>query len=303
VASIDGTGTANGQKQGQAKIAAELDSVTGEALLTVGSGVPVRIYLSTAPSQAPKGTTARFVATAALSDGSTQDVSSLATWSAADVVGTAVAAVDATGLVTGNHVGKATITATLRGLSAAAGFEVTPAVVTALEITPESLTLHPLQTSTLRVNAIYSDGSRQDFSATASWTSADVMGTDILTAAAGGKLSAKNVGTARVTAAWSGLSASAIVQVTPGTITKVSIDGLGFILITFSPYQFTATATFADGGTADVTSLATWTVSVKTGTPADWACDQGLLTAKSHGDVLVTASYMGFSGVVEVIRL
>ena len=67
-------------------------------------------------------------------------------------------------------------------------------------------------------------------------------------------------------------------------------------------YLVIVTATFADGGTADVTSLATWTVSIKTGTPADWACDQGLLTAKSHGDVLVTASYMGFSGVVEVIR-
>ncbi|MFO0577633.1 MAG: Ig-like domain-containing protein [Polyangia bacterium] len=301
VASIDGTGTANGLHQGQALISAELDALVGTTLLTVGPGVPVRLSFSTAPAQTPKGTTARFVAMADLSDGGTQDVSALVTWTATDVMGTAVASVSASGVVTGNNVGKATITAALRGLSVSSSFEVTPAVLTAIQLSSTSLSLFQAQAATLTATGIYSDGTRKDLSATADWASVDVMGTSVLASVAGGRIVAKNVGQARVTATQAGFSASATVEVKASSVTSlvVSPDTALYFL---SPVQLTATATLMGGGTLDVTNLATWSLDV-IGTPADWKVSKGLVTAGSTGSSTVTATYMGFTSSSLVIRL
>jgi hypothetical protein len=59
------------------------------------------------------GTTAQFAATATLLNGSTQDVSSSATWTSSN---TAVATVSSTGLVTAVTSGAVTITATYSGV-------------------------------------------------------------------------------------------------------------------------------------------------------------------------------------------
>lgn len=302
VASIDGTGTANGLRQGQAMISAELDALVGNTVMTVGPGVPVRIYFSTAPGQTPKGTTARFVATADLSDGGTQDVSGLVTWIATDVSGTSVASVSASGAVTGNNLGKATITASLRGLSVSSSFEVTPAVLTSIQLSSATLTLYQLQTTTLSAFGVYSDGTRKDLSATVDWESADLIGVGVLSVAAGGKIAARNVGQARVTASQGGLSASATVEVKASTVTGLSVSpATSFYFL--SPVQLAATASLMGGGTADVTAAATWTVDVTDGTPADWKVTKGLVTANSPGVATVTATYMGVSNFAVIIRL
>lgn len=302
VASIDGTGTANGLRQGQAMISAELDALVGNTVMTVGPGVPVRLSFSTAPVQTPKGTTARFVVTADLSDGGTQDVSALATWTSTDVSGTSVAAVAAGGVVTGNNVGKATITASLRGLSVSSSFEVTPATLSSIQLSSTALTLFQSQSTTLSATGVYSDGSRKDISATVDWESADLIGTGILSVAAGGKIVARNVGQARITASQGGLKASATVEVKASSVTGLSVSpATGFYFLT--PLQLTATATLMGGGTADVTNLATWTIDVTDGTPADWKVSKGLVTAGSTGVGTITATYMGASSFGIVVRL
>lgn len=301
VASIDGTGTANGLHQGQALISAELDALVGTTLLTVGPGVPVRLSFSAAPAQTPKGTTARFAVMADLSDGGTQDVSALATWTSTDVMGTAVASVSASGVVTGNNVGKATITAALRGLSVSSSFEVTPAVLTAIQLSSTSLTLFQAQSTTLSAIGVYSDGTRKDLSATADWAGVDVMGTGVLSSVAGGRIVAKNVGQARVTATQAGFSASATVEVKASSVTSLSVSPNPAIYF-LGPVQLTATATLMGGGTLDVTNLATWTLDV-IGTPADWKVSKGLVTAASSGNATVTATYMGHTSSSIVMRL
>ena len=69
-----------------------------------------------------------WLARAMASDATTQDVTSLATWSSADVTGTGVASVDAAGRATGTAVGRATITATYLGFTDSASLTVTAAV-------------------------------------------------------------------------------------------------------------------------------------------------------------------------------
>ncbi len=69
------------------------------------------------------GATAQFKAVATMSDGSTTDVTSQATWSSSNA---AVAAVSSTGLVTGVAAGSATVSATYQTISASDSIVLTP---------------------------------------------------------------------------------------------------------------------------------------------------------------------------------
>ena len=61
------------------------------------------------------GSAAQFTATATLSDGTTQDVTSAATWQSSDAT---IATVSSTGLVTGVAAGNTIVTATYQSITA-----------------------------------------------------------------------------------------------------------------------------------------------------------------------------------------
>ena len=56
--------------------------------------------------------------------------------------------------------------------------------------------------------------------------------------------------------------------------------------------QFTATATFSDGTTQDVTTLSAWSIKDTTGTGVAGINSRGLATAKSIGKARITARYL-----------
>ena len=296
VASIDGLGSATGLKMGQAQVSAELDAMTAQTVLSVGPGVPVRLTFTKSATSAPRGTKTQFAATAELSDGTQQDVSDLVSWTASDVSGTSVASVSAAGLVTANNVGRSTIQATLRTLSVTSAFEVTPAVLTSILLSPASGTMYTGQTVSFLATGVYSDGTQKLISDSAVWTTQDLIGTAVLSAALGGKITAKSEGKASVTATQGGFSGTAIVEVKKGTIAGLSTSPATTFTFMGLPAKLTATATLMGGGTSDVTNLATWTLDVLAGTAADWTVNKGSVSSKSTGLAVVTATYMGFSG-------
>lgn len=126
VASIDGTGTALGEAAGQARVSAEYGGKTGEATLTVTPAAVVSLAVSPTAASIDKGSTQKFTATARLSDGSTQDVTGAAAWTATDVTGTGVASIDASGTAKGQSAGQARIGCAYRGATATATLEVKP---------------------------------------------------------------------------------------------------------------------------------------------------------------------------------
>ncbi|MFO0576075.1 MAG: Ig-like domain-containing protein [Polyangia bacterium] len=126
VASIDGTGTALGEAAGQARVSAEYGGKTGEATLTVTPAAVVSLAVSPTAASIDKGSTQKFTATARLSDGSAQDVTAAAAWTATDVTGTAVASVDASGTAKGQSAGLSRIGCAYRGTTASATLEVKP---------------------------------------------------------------------------------------------------------------------------------------------------------------------------------
>ena len=83
---------------GNVSVSATLDGVTASTTLTVSAPELVSIDVTPASVSIPVGTTRQLAATGVFSDGSTQDLTTSATWEAAPA---AVATINAGGLATG----------------------------------------------------------------------------------------------------------------------------------------------------------------------------------------------------------
>lgn len=303
VASIDGTGTATGVSVGQATVSAEYLSLTAETTLTVGAALPASLSISPANASIAKGTSQVYKATLTLSDGSTQDATNMATWTVSDRTGSGVALISSMGVARGLSTGTATVTATYMGHSSSAGLTVTAAVLASLAINPTSATVVKGGSLALKALGTYTDGSQSDLSSAATWTVTDVMGTGVATVDAVGKVSGKNLGSAKITASIGTISGSASIDVVVPTYTKLVVSGLPGT-IQGIPTPYTATATLSDGSTVDVTSRCTW--SVKDVPPFSGVAtidSKGVLTGKASGFVEVHASFMGLSSSVSVLVL
>ncbi|EHH1079229.1 Ig-like domain-containing protein, partial [Vibrio parahaemolyticus] len=152
------------------------------AELTVTNAIVSSIQVTPATGTTPKGLTQAFVATATLSDGSTQDVTTdpAVSWSSSDTsIATISNSAGSEGLATGEEVGNVTITATDTSgpapVSGTATLTVTNAIVVGLQVTPPTETTPIGLTKSFTATAVLSDGSTQDVTTdpAISWTSSD----------------------------------------------------------------------------------------------------------------------------------
>jgi hypothetical protein len=159
-------------------------------------------------SSLPLGESESATATGNFSDGTAQNLTQSVTWSSS---GPAIASVSPTGAVMGNTMGTATLSASVGSVTGTASLTVVPVVVVALNITP----VPPLllgSSAQLQVIATFSDGTTQDMTGTATWSSEQ---TGIVAVRRSGVATAEQVGSATVLAASSGLSGSGAITVVP----------------------------------------------------------------------------------------
>ncbi len=174
---------------------------TASTTVTVTNATLASISLTPVNASVAKGLTLQLKALGIYSNGTTADVTTSAAWSS----GSADATVDpATGIVTGVNVDAAvTITASLFGLAPTVNVAVTAPVLQSIAVTPAGpTTILPAQTQQFTATGTFSDGTTQDVSTTAKWSSssagvATINTTGLAAAqAAGGSLTlfAKNPG-------------------------------------------------------------------------------------------------------------
>ncbi|MBL9005778.1 MAG: Ig-like domain-containing protein [Myxococcales bacterium] len=295
VASIDETGTVVGDSVGQAAVSAEFQGVVTETTLTVTPAVVVGLSISPLTPSIPKGMTQRFKATASLSDGSSQDVSAVASWLALDVTGSGVASVDASGLATGNSVGVANIGCAYRGFAATTTLDVKPAILVSVALSPSTASIAKGRTQRFQLVGSYSDGSSVDVSASSLWQVSDVMGSDVAAIDAGGRALGKNPGQARIQAEHMGKSASALLTVGPAVLSEVTLSPGGASIAIGASQTFKLSGVFSDGTTQDLSSLAMWSISdIAPAMGVATISSGGVATGKAKGHATVTATYSTF---------
>ena len=211
VATVDGSGLASGLSAGTATISANFGSISGGTVLTVTPAQLLSIDVNPQGPTMAVGTTLQLTATGKYSDSTTPDISAIATWTSSSTV---TASVDATGNVTGRKAGTATITATLNGVSGSTTVTVSNHTLLSIVVTPANPSVSAGQNKQFTATAYFNDGTNQDITRSAHWSSSSSKVATINSGQTGGGLStAKSAGTVTITATLNGVSGTTTLTV------------------------------------------------------------------------------------------
>lgn len=287
-------GLARGLATGTATISARSPTVAGSTSLTVTPAVLISIAVSPANPLLTVGSTQTFSATATFSDGSTQVLTNTVTWSSDN---SQVAMVDSTGLATAISAGGANMGASFAAVTGSAVLTVTSSPLASIAVLPQSASL-PLGT-TQQFSAIgtFSDGSSQDVTTAVHWSSSDRTVTTVSDAAGKyGLASTLATGDVAVIANSDTITGNADLTVTAATLVAIAISPQSASIQPGTSQQFTATGTFTDGSTPDMTTAVTWrsslpgvaVISNDSGSP-------GLATTAGLGATTISATWGSIS--------
>jgi len=261
------------------------------------AGPKTLIAVQVTPSGAttiPIGQTQAFVATANFNDGTTQDVSSSATWTSTP---TSVATISSSGVATAVAAGNATITASYAynggtAKTGSAALIVSPAALSSLAIGPANPTVAAGFTLQLTATAAYADGSTQNVTSATTWNSGT---TSVATISTLGMVTGVTSGSSTITATFNGQTATATLTVSSATLTSITVNPpAGATSVGGATVQFTATGAFSDGTSHDISSKVTWTTSDVTVATID--ASTGIATPVAVGTVTITATSGSIAG-------
>jgi hypothetical protein len=131
-------------------------------------------------------------------------------------------------------------------------------------------------TTTFFATGVYSDGGSKDISSLVTWNSS---ASTIATISAGGAATAIVGGSSNITATLGKITGNASIQVTAPTF--ISVNPPFPAVLVGGTQSFTATGSFPDGSTHDLTNLVEWTVMTTPGTTT--LSNAGVATGTSKG--------------------
>jgi trimeric autotransporter adhesin len=243
------------------------------------------ISLSPPDTSLAAGLTQQLTATGVFSDGSKQNISSSVTWTSSQ---TAIASISGSGTATGLSSGPTTITAAAAGIAGTTTLTVTAAHLVSIGITPAAPTIALGTTETLHATGVYSDNSIHDVTDTVSWKSATPT---VATVSSSGQAAGSGVGKTLVTASLGGMMSPAItLKVTGAALVLIAVTPAIATLANGTQQQFTATATFSDGSTQDVSGSAAWNSAASSVATIG---SNGLANATGIGSASITAALGG----------
>ena len=194
----------------------------------------------------------------------------------------------------GVGVASAAITAASGGVSGSAEITVGPAVLQSITIapgTPPSLPIGLQQQFAATGN--YSDGSTATLSPVTWGTNASA----VASVDGSGLVTANGPGTCLITATQGSVTASVTLTVTAATLSSVTITPASPSVGINLTQQLTATASYSDGTSQDVTAAATWKSSAALDATVNGS---GLVTGVAAGSPQITATWGGTPATVTV---
>ena len=251
--------------------------------------VPVLIEVTPLTAEVATGSRLQYLAAATYSDSSTKSITDIVEWASTD---SEVVVLDASGQATAQAEGDVTITATLEGISGSALLDVisSSSTGTFLSVNPQKASLETGQSMQFQATQNKSDGTAEDVSTKATWSSSAPA---VAAVDSTGKAQALGTGTATVTASLEGLIGFAML-----TVSETSLDSLESLsILPVEPdlqigrsMQFCAVANFAGNVQKVVTTEADWKSSNQA---VAIVGATGLVVAEARGDTSISASWEG----------
>lgn len=258
----------------------------------------VRVEISPAPVSLAVGTTRQLTATAVYSDGTTENVTNTANWTpeSAAVASIGNAAALNKGLLRGIAAGSTSVSAAFQGATATASVTVTAATPTSLSITPVNPLIPDGATRPLAATMRFSDGSTQDVTNDATWTTASPA---VATVNSTGLVTAVDPGSSVVRASFMSITQTTTVTVTSALATSLTVTPFDPAVPAGGTQQFTATVIFSDSTTRDVTGTATWiSTAPARATISNVDGSRGRATARLPGTTEIRATALNVTGGV-----
>jgi hypothetical protein len=298
-------GRARGVAQGTATVTAAIGDIKATSTVTVSGPRLARITVTGQETTIIVGTTQPYRAEGQYADGTTKDLTTSVTWSSTNTAFLSVSnAAGSQGQATGIAAGTANIRASLNNVTGQLAVTVSDKPLRSIAVTPNPLdNLVVGLTRPMTANATYGDAPNTiilDVTSTATWTVDDAsiatVGTSSTTA---GQVTGVKIGSAKVTATLSGISGTAVVNVTNPTLSSITISPDTATVRAGRSVSFKATASYSNSTTLDITNDATWTSSdTAVAQVSDAAGSKGQATgvAASSTPVTVTATYKTIKG-------
>jgi trimeric autotransporter adhesin len=291
VATVGPVGVVTAVGQGSANIIATFGGKSGQTLLTVSSATLKSIAVSPNTAVMAPASTLSLAATGTFSDGSTQNITDAVTWSSS--AGN-VATVTSFGQVTGQSAGTAIITAQQGSISGTAGLVVASSTLSSVQVTPASATVAEQTGTQFQAIGQFADGSTQNLTGSAIWTSSPASIATVSNASATkGLATGVTPGTATITALFAGVSGPASLTVTSATLDSITITPATPDITLGSSQQFIATGNFSDGTTENLTAQVTWTSSA---VGVATVSDDGFASSTGTGTTTIKATMNGVTG-------
>ena len=282
---VNGLGSASGP--GTATVTVTSGAVAATASVTVTNATLVSLAIAPSNSSMPAGAVKQFTAVGTFSDHSTQDVTDSVLWSSSSPT---IASIDNLGTLTSFATGSTTITAASGAVSRSTTLTVSNLKLVSITISPANPRIEVHTSLLFKATGVYSDGSTLPLP-TVSWHSTKPQFANMRS---NGILHAKKGGTLTVSASVSGVTGSTTVVVGTGTLLSVAITPANSTVVAGATQQFTATGTFSDGTTEDVTINAHWSSTVPTvATIANAPVHAGLATTFASGTSTIGVNRSG----------
>jgi hypothetical protein len=250
--SVSSSGLAQALSVGSANVIATSGSITGSAAVTVSPATLVSLAITPANPSMAAGQTQQFTATGTFSDGSMQNVSSSVTWTSSSI---AVATISSTGLATSVAQGSTNISAASGGVNASTKLTVTSATLVAITVTPAGASLPKGTSQQYSAEGQFSDGTSSNITASVTWSS---TATAFVTINSSGLAQAVGVGSATISATSGSTTGFTGVTVVPPVLVSLAITPANPSIAAGQTEQFTATGTFSDQSTQNLSSTVTW---------------------------------------------
>jgi trimeric autotransporter adhesin len=287
-ASVDSSGLASGLATGQAIISATAGSVVGSATLTVTGATLVSIAVTPANSSMAVGTSKQFTATGTFSDSTTQDITATALWASSNP---AAVTINGQGLASSLATGTTSIIASVGPVNGETGLTVSTAHLVSITISPANPRIAKGTSIKLTATGKFSDGSTSASLSGLTWKSSKP---NIAQVRASGLAHGKKGGSVTVSASAAGVTGTTTLTVGTGTLNSIAVTPENPTVTLGNTQQFTATGSFSDGTTQDITLTTHWSSSsASVATVANAPSVSGLATTKATGSSAIGANSGG----------
>lgn len=294
VLSVDANGLGLAVGTGTTTVTVTSGTISGTASVTVTNASLVSLAIAPLNSSMPAGAIKQFTATGTFSDNSTQDMTKSVLWSSSNPV---VASINDVGTVTSFATGSTTIVAAWGAITQSTTLAVSNVTLVSITISPANSRVEAHTSLKFTATGVYSDGSTAAL-AIVSWRSTKPQFANMRSS---GILHAKRAGTLTVSAIASGVTGTTTVVVGTGTLVSVAITPVNSSVAVGATQQFTATGTFSDSTTQDVTINAHWSSTVPTvATIANAPVRAGLATTFASGTTTIGVNRGGITATTNL---